>query len=206
MNWNLINWIWHVRGNLTVPAQQTSGEAFGKMEPLFQEVGTTHELKGDSLIFTKTNQPSQDKMAVFDNGVLSIENKKEGSVLRYDLTSKTLLFCFLAPFFFLAMAELTVVVKHLQKPSTEVSQSAVEKQKEKDKEARYLIQSPIDKALGVPAPEQKTDKDDEKQGKRKLSPVAAYVFAGIFSVLYVIGRISEALSVKSLFRRYFSES
>lgn len=68
-------------------------------------------------------------MAVFDGGVLSIESKKEGSVLQYDLRSKTLLFCFLAPFFFLAMAELTIVVKHLQKSSTEVSQSLAEKEK-----------------------------------------------------------------------------
>ncbi|WP_281701547.1 hypothetical protein [Acetobacter malorum] len=203
MNWHLIDWIWHVRGCLSIPTEQTSSEVFCKIDPLFQEFGTKHELKNESLVFSKKNQPSQDKMAVFDDGVLSIESKKEGSVLQYDLRSKTLLFCFLAPFFFLAMAELTIVVKHLQKPSTEVSQSLAEK--EKEEEARYLIQSPIDKALGVPAPEKKTDKDDEKQGKKKLSPVAAYVFAGIFSVLYVVGRISEALSVKSLFRRYLSE-
>ncbi|OUI85436.1 hypothetical protein HK27_05725 [Acetobacter orientalis] len=200
MNWHLIDWVWHVRGNLSLPVQQTSSETLGKIEPLFQEVGTTHERTNDGLIFSKKNQPSQDKMAVFDNGILSIEKSQDGSFLRYDLTSKTLLFCFLTPLFFLIMAELTIVVKHLQKPSTEVSQSVSDKAKEE----KYLIQSPIDKALGVPAPEKKSEKDKEGQGKRKLSPTAAYVFAGIFSILYVIGRIREALSVKSLFRKYIS--
>lgn len=138
-------------------------------------------------------------MAVFDNGVLSIEKNQDGSFLRYDLTSKTLLLLF-STTLFLIMAELTIVVKHLQKPSTEVSQSVSDKAKEE----KYLIQSPIDKALGVPAPEKKSEKDKEGQGKRKLSPTAAYVFAGIFSILYVIGRIREALSVKSLFRKYIS--
>ena len=72
MNWHLIDWVWHVRGNLSLPVQQTNSEILGKIEPLFQEVGTTHELTNDGLVFSKKNQPSQDKMAVFDNGVLSI--------------------------------------------------------------------------------------------------------------------------------------
>lgn len=53
MNWHLIDWIWHVRGCLSIPAQQTSSEVFCKIDPLFQEFGTTHELKNESLVFSK---------------------------------------------------------------------------------------------------------------------------------------------------------
>ena len=59
--------------------------------------------------------------------------------------------------------------------------------------------NPIDKALGAPAPEKpdKKKKDDDD----KPSPTPAYVFAAIFAVLYVVGRILEDRLVKSLFRK-----
>jgi hypothetical protein len=63
--------------------------------------------------------------------------------------------------------------------------------------------NPIDKALGAPAPD-KSKKDDEdgggKKGK-KLSPTPAYVFAGIFAALYVVGRVLEDWLVRRLFKK-----
>ena len=61
--------------------------------------------------------------------------------------------------------------------------------------------NPIDKALGAPAPDKKKDGADKGEGKKKKkpSPTYAYVFAGIFASLYVIGRILEDRLVRRLF-------
>jgi hypothetical protein len=62
--------------------------------------------------------------------------------------------------------------------------------------------NPIDKALGAPAPEPaKKDDADMEEERKKPSPTPAYVFAGIFAALYVVGRILEDRLVKALFKR-----
>ncbi len=64
--------------------------------------------------------------------------------------------------------------------------------------------NPIDKMLGAPAPDT-SKKDDEEGGGgkkgKKLSATPAYVFVGIFSALYVIGRILEDWLMRRLFRK-----
>jgi hypothetical protein len=67
----------------------------------------------------------------------------------------------------------------------------------------------LDKALGAPAPDPEPTSDAERllqAEEKKPSPTAAYVFAGIFALLYVVGRILEDRLVKALFRKNLLES
>lgn len=207
MNLRFIDWIWHVRGSLTLVPEQSSEEAFDRLDPLFQQAGTRHERTGDTLTFHKKDQAAQDKMSVFDSGVLHIEKGEGGSVLRYSLVSRALLFCFLAPLLFLCFAGLTIAVGKYEKAKSEAAgksgKESEESKKAEKKEAAMQL-NPIDKALGAPEPD-KPKKDDkakkEEEENKSPSPKPAYIFATIFAVLYVIGRILEARLIKSLFRK-----
>lgn len=148
-------------------------------------------------------------MSVFDDGVLRIQNGSAGSVLHYHLTSRILLFCFLAPLLFLGMAELTIVMAKFQKSSTTAATKAGKASAASKKPAAKKVEvpmNPIDKALGAPAPKKpgKDDKDKDDERKKKPSPTPAYVFAAIFATLYVVGRILEARLIRGLFRRRLS--
>lgn len=190
-----LEWIWHVKGSLALTSDQSADEALTKLGPLFNQSGTSYERRGDTLTFSKKDQAAQDKMSIFDGGVLKIEREPAGPVLRYHLTSRALLFCFLAPLLFLSFAGLTIAAGKFSKPPAE------ETAKKEDKKDKALPQHWIDKALGAPAPE-KPKKDDKKKDEGKgPKPTAAYVFAGLFAALYVVGRILEGRLVKSLFRK-----
>jgi hypothetical protein len=191
-----IDWIWHIRGSLALAPGQSSDEAFDRLDPLFRQSGTTRDRSQDTLTFRKKDQAAQDKMSVFDDGVLQIRKGASGSVLHYRLTSRALLFCFLAPLLFLSFAGLTILAGKLEGSSTETAS------KKPEKKDVVLPQHPIDKALGAPAPE-KPKKDGEKGAdkKDKYSPTSAYVFAGIFAALYIVGRILEDRLIRSLFRK-----
>jgi hypothetical protein len=201
MNARLIDWIWHVRGSLALAPGQSSDDAFDRLDPLFRETGTSHERTADTLVFRKKDQAAQDRMSVFDGGVLQVEPGAAGSVLRYHLTSRALLFCFLAPLLFIAFGQLTIGLGKLEKSSAESSKT--EKKPKDDKKQAEVPMNPIDKALGAPAPDKpkKDGADKDKKEDKKHSPTPAYVFAGIFAALYLVGRILEDRLVKSLFRK-----
>jgi hypothetical protein len=200
-----IDWLWHVRGSVALPEGQSADEAFARLDPLFHEPGTSYERNGDTLIFHKKDPVAQDKLSVFDSGVLAIAPGETGPLLSYRLRSPTLLFCLLLPLFFLGIAKLTIEVGEHQKPP-------VEKAEKPDKAAEIPLH-PIDKLLGAPEPEKKkavgTDKaskakaaaEKAKKQKEKFSPTPAYVFAGIFAFLYIVGRILEDWLLKRLFRK-----
>lgn len=195
MNLRFIDWIWHVRGSLTLSPGQSSHDVFNRLDPLFRQPGTSHEWTNDTLNFSKKDQAAQDRMSVFDGGALRIERSMAGSVLHYHLTSRALLFCFLAPLLFLSIAQFTIAITKLDKPPHEAA-----------KKNAVVSMNPIDKALGAPAPD--TPKEDDaatEQERKKPSPTPAYVFAGIFAALYVVGRILEARLVKSLFKKSLLE-
>lgn len=197
----LIDWIWNVRGSVPLAPGQSSDEAFGRLDPLFDQPGTTYERTGDALSFKKKDQAAQDRMSIFDVGVLQVEQGAGGPVLRYRLFSRALLFCFLAPFLFVAFGQLIVGVGILTGPSTE----AAEKDKKDEKKDVVRKLNPIDEFLGAPAPE-KPKKDDTSEDKDdKHSPTAAYVFAALFAALYVAGRLLEDKLIRSLFRRSLHE-
>ncbi len=201
-----IDWIWHVRGSLALAPGQSSDVAFDRLRPLFRETGTSHERTNDTLVFRKKNQAAQDKMSVFDGGVLQIEKGTAGSVLRYHLTSRALLFCFLAPLLFLGIAQFTIAMSKLEKPSTaaaSTSGKASDASKKPAAKNAVVPMNPIDKFLGAPAPEKPGKDGADESGKRnkKPSPTPAYVFAAIFATLYVVGRILEDRLVKTLFKK-----
>ncbi len=187
MNLRLIDWIWHVRDSLPLAPGQSSEDAFDRLDPLFRQTGTSYQRTHDKLIFSKKNPAAQDKMSVFDGGELQIDKSVGGSVLRYHLTSKALLYCFLASPLFLGIAQLTVVIDKFEKPTPH----------EEKKHAEPM--NPIDKALGAPEPDD-SKKDDADEDK-KLSPKAAYIFSGLFAILYVVGRILEDRLMKTRFKK-----
>lgn len=192
MNARSFDWIWHIKGSVALAPGQSSDDACAKLAPLFRQTGTSHERIGDALTFRKKDPAAQDKMSIFDDGVLQIERSADGPVLHYKLTSRALLYCFLAPLLFLACAQLTVFIGNLQSPAAETK-----KPEEKDK-VRKL--HPIDQALGAPAPE-KLKKDDKSKDDKKPKPTASYVFAAIFAVLYAVGRLLEDRLIRRLFQR-----
>jgi hypothetical protein len=157
-------------------------------------------------------------MAVFGSGELTVDQDASGSVLRYHLVSRALLFCFLAPLLFLAIAQLTVFLVDLSKApaapaktanaagKTAAPKAADPKKadaKKADAKKAEIPMNPIDKFLGAPEPKKPDKKkaDDGEDKDKKPKPTAAYVFAGIFAALYVIGRILEDWLIKSLFRK-----
>jgi hypothetical protein len=206
VNTRFIDWIWHVRGSLTLAPDQSCEDAFDRLDPLFRQTGTSHERTNGTLTFRKKDQAAQDKMSIFDGGVLQIERGMAGFVLSYDLTSRALLFCFLAPLLFLGIAQLTIAVNAIEKPSVAAmgksGKASGAKQKAAPEKAAVPM-NPIDKALGAPAPEKpgKNGADKPEGRDKKPSPTPAYVFAAIFATLYVVGRILEDRLVKSLFRK-----
>jgi hypothetical protein len=102
MSWlRAIDWIWHVRGTLALPTRPAS---LHPLEPVFEERGTTLERGPDTLVFHKDNPDSQDRLASFEHGTLQLVDTEEGPALRYDLTSHPLLWCFIAPAPFAALA------------------------------------------------------------------------------------------------------
>lgn len=209
MNLRFIDWIWHIRGSVALAPGQAGSEAFEKLDPLFQEPGTSHERTGDTLTFRKKDALAQDKMSIFTSGALQIER----GVLRYDLASRALLFCFLAPLLFLAFAQISVVLAEIEKPTAQEAAEEKAKAEKKEKETAARPQNPIDKFLGAPAPDKpKTEAEKKEEAEKKAkgekdepesdhSPTPAYVFAGIFVALYVGGRILESWLVRRLFRK-----
>jgi len=203
MNLRSIEWIWHIRGEVPLPPLQSGEEAFDRLDPLFRQTGTSHERQKDTLSFRKKDAASQDKMSVFDSGILQVEQRETGAVLRYDLTSRALLYCFLAPLLFLGFAQATIALNALEKPA-----AVAEKAKKPAAKEAVVAMNPIDKALGAPAPAaEKAEKsgggeaDEDGPKSKKPSPTPAYVFAGIFVALYAVGRVLEDRLIKSLFRK-----
>jgi hypothetical protein len=207
VNLRFFDWIWHVRGSVPLPPGQTNDEAFERLDPLFHEVNTSHERSGSTLTFRKWDQAAQDKMSIFEGGTLRIEENGEKRVLRFHMTSRALLFCFLAPLLFLAFAQFTAFINKLDTPADDPV--AEQKENEHKKLLDEMPLHPIDKFLGAPGPKKADEKKEGKEAKdkkddkpeEKHSATPAYVFAGIFAALYAVGRVLEDWLVRRLFRR-----
>jgi hypothetical protein len=193
-----IDWIWRIRGSLPVQPPQSSTEAFGRLDSLLQEKNTTYRIDGDTLTFSKKAQLPQDKMSVFDGGTWRIAN----GVMWYDMTSRALLACFLAPLFFLAAGYIGVAADEWRNPPEVVKAKAEAAKKRSKVKAEDVPMSAIDEFLGAPKPEVKK-KGGEEIGKRNRKPsmTTAYVFMGIFFALWVAGRILEHKLIHSRFRK-----
>jgi hypothetical protein len=202
--------IWHVRGRVELPPGQSAETAFARLDPLFQQTGTRHERNGDTLTFAKKDPASQDRMASWDSGVLRIAASEGGLVLRYHLVSRMMLFCFLMPLVFLGFAQLAISFGKAEPPEDKAAATAKPGDKAKKPEKKddpELKLNPVDEFLGAPAPETKAEREKKKKEKKneppekKPSPTPAYVFAGIFAALYLVGRFLEPWLVNRLFRR-----
>jgi hypothetical protein len=196
-----IDWIWRIKGTLPIDPPQSAATAFGKLDSLLQEKNTTYRVDGDTLTFTKKNQLPQDKMSVFDGGTLRIAD----GVLSYDMMSRALLACFLAPLLFFAVGHIGVALDNWRNPP-ELAKAKAEAAKKRSRvDIETVPMSPIDQFLGAPKPEKK--KDGEEMGKRNRKPsmTTAYVFMGIFFALWVLGRILEHTLIHSRIRRKLAD-
>ena len=198
-----IDWIWRIKGRLPIPPSQSAAEAFDRLDGLLQEKNTTYEIDGDTLTFTKKAQLPQDKMSIFDSGTWQISN----GVLRYDMMSRALLACFLAPLLFLAVGHIGVAMDNWRNPP-ELAKAKAEAEKKRSRvKAEDVPMNPIDKFLGAPEPEKKKKdgkgKDGDEGGKRNRKPsmTTAYVFMGIFFALWIFGRILEHKLIHNRMRK-----
>lgn len=198
----LIDRIWRAEGTLPLEPSQSAADAFSKLDPLFQTNGTSYDVESDTLTFNKVNPAAQDKMATFTRGTLRVVGDGGNRKLAYDVSSPALLYCFLAPLFFLAFA---AFFQFTATPAKQDETAREASEKKEDKETKEIALNPIDKFLGAPEPE-KPKKDDSKdeskdKGSKGPSPTPAYVFAALFAVLYVVGRILEPYLLRLEFRR-----
>jgi hypothetical protein len=192
-----IDWIWRVRGSLPTQPSQSAAQAFGQLDDLFHEKNTTYRVDGDTLTFTKKDPIPQDKMSVFDSGTLRISD----GLLRYDLMSRALLACFLAPLFFFAVGHGGVAMDKWRNPPEVMKAKAEAAKKRSLVKPEDVPMNPVDAFLGAPVPEKK--KSGEEMGKRNRKPsmTTAYTYMGIFFVLWIAGRILEHKLIHARFRR-----
>lgn len=196
--WRLIDWIWTARGEVPLPAGQSGDAALALVQPAIDGPGTTLVREGCALHYTKTDPAAQDRLSVFEKGTLRIAPGPAGPVLRYRLSSRILLFCFMLPLLFAGFGQLTLVTAEYKKAATEAKAKLAPDKAKKDEKVAEL--NPIDKMLGAPAPEKPKDGEGGSR-KRKPSATAAYVFSGIFAFLYLVGRFLEPWLVRRLLRR-----
>jgi len=105
-------------------------------------------------------------------------------------------------------AQLTVLISELEKPGTDAREtSAVERGADAEDEDEDEVAELhwIDQALGAPAPQPPSKQDKKaKAAKPTHSPTTAYVLAGIFAVVFAVGRVLEPWLVKRTFRKALS--
>jgi hypothetical protein len=191
-----IDLIWRVRGDVPVDPALSPQEAFARLDPLLRTPGTTVTAEGDALTYTKRNPAAQDKLATFTRGRLWIERAGAGTVLRFDMFSHALLLAFLAPLLFLGFAQMAIAINTWEAAGAETS----EKAKDEDKPKLVKKLNPVDEFLGAPAPEDPNKKKDEKKDEGRHSPDEGYFLAGLFAVIYLVGRWLEPWLVRRRFR------
>ena len=208
--------IWRVNSSLTLDEPLAAEDVFARLDPLFQTQGAQYSIKGDTLTYSKTNPAAQDKLATFTSGTINAEQTVDGTRVSYDVASTALLLCFLAPLFFLAIGQFAAFINEIEKPGLIERQAEAEAEKEKEEEAKKAIEYHwIDQLLGASKPEEPSEdeegedaregassdgeeEEDEVEGNH--SPETAYVFAGIFFVIFLVGRVLEPYLLKRTFR------
>ena len=206
-----IDRIWTARGHIDLDPPASASKTFARLEPLLDASGTTVTIDGATLAYVKDNPAAQDQLATFSRGELEVSEADGRPRLHYRLVSPALLLVFLAPLFFLAIAQATVLVSELERPSAaekaKMEKEKAEKEKEAEKEDPAEL-NPVDQWLGAPQPEtleekkqreleQKKDKDEDA----KHSPKPAYVLAAIFAALYLVGRWLEPFLLRRRLRK-----
>lgn len=158
------DWIWHIRGRLPLQPGQTSEEAFDRLVPMFEEQGTSYQRSDGTLVFSKKDQAAQDQMSIFDGGVLAIEPGEPTPSLTYNLKSRALLACFIAPLIFIAFAQFSIGLSALYAGSESGDRTAergAEDTAEEEEEEAEIRLHPIDRWLGAPEPKQPGEDEEE---------------------------------------------
>ncbi|MBI1403069.1 MAG: hypothetical protein GC147_07645 [Porphyrobacter sp.] len=193
--------IWHASGTLELDEALSPQDAFARLDPLLRAPGTSYAVAGDTLTYSKTNPAAQDKLATFTSGTLRIENQPNGIArLVFRVRSTALLLCFLAPLLFLGFAQVGAAINAWE-ASAEAADKDKSADKDKDKNRPKAALHPIDKFLGAPAPEDPDAKKKDKADKKEKIPTTpAYVLAGLFLVIWMVGRALEPWLLKRALR------
>ena len=213
-----IDRIWRVSGELALEDISSPREAFARLDPLFKAQDTTISVDGDTLTYVKKNPAAQDKLATFTSGHLHYDagnSADSGARITWDLGSTALFLTFLAPFAFLAFGQLTVLINEFEKPAVLEKMAEREREKEEEKAKGEAIELHwFDQMMGVPQPgspdEEKAEEEARGEAVREdaedeeidynHSPETAYVLAGIFAVIFLVGRVLEPWLIKRTFR------
>ena len=197
--WPVIDRIWRSRGVLPVEPPLPAPEILDRLSGLFDEGEFALDRAGKRLDYRKPNPGAQDRLSTFSNGSLELAGDGEGQVLRYDVGSPALLLTFLAPLLFLGLAQGFVLLGQWEE-SKEASQSEDEDEDEEDDKPGELHW--IDRMLGAPEPED-PDKEDEEESEEDddYSPRDAYGLAGLFALIYLVGRVLEPYLLRKTLRR-----
>ena len=209
--------IWRVNSSLTLDEPLEAHEVFEKLDPLFQEQGTQYSVEGDTLTYVKENPNAQDRLATFTSGTLRAEQTASGTRLSFSVASTALFLCFLAPLFFLAVGQFAYMINELEKPGLIEKQAELEAEKEEWEAKKEIEYHWIDQLLGA-SKQQRSDEDEETKERREgaaregeeeedevegnHSPETAYVFAGIFFVIFLVGRVLEPYLLKRTFKAH----
>jgi hypothetical protein len=186
----LIDHIWRVRGTVPIDPALSPEEVFARIDPLLRTPGTELAQDGPSLTYAKANPAAQDKLATFTRGRMSVERAGTGAVLRFDLFSHALLMTFLAPLLFLGFAGAAIGLNAWEAASGDPAEKSAKKDEDKPKAVKKL--HPVDEFLGAPQPEDPSKKKDKKKDKEgPHSPDKGYFMAGLFALIYAVGRWLE---------------
>jgi hypothetical protein len=192
--------IWRTEGSLSIDDPLTPEEAFARLDPLFQTDGTHYAIEGDMLGYHKTNPRAQDKLATFTSGTLRVEQVAGTTRLTFQAASTALLLCFLAPLLFLSFAQVAEEINAYERAKAEASTKKDKKDEAEEKKKPQLHW--IDQMLGAPEPKDpNADKDKKKEPKEKIRTTPAYVLAGLFFAIYLVGRFLEPWLFKRTLRQ-----
>lgn len=201
-----IDRIWKTRGFITLDPPASRKEVFAKLGPLLEEAGTSHDTEGATLTYVKENPAAQDKLATFSSGTLKVAEEVGELRLYYELSSPALRLVFLAPLFFLLMGWGLSTLSDYERVQDEIAKQAKEADDSKKDEEKDEAEprNPIDEFLGAPQPqtlEEKKKLKEEREGEPKHNSKPAFVLAGIFAFLWLVGRFLEPWLVRRSFLR-----
>lgn len=194
-----IDRIWIIRGAVELEQPLDAREAFNRLAPLFDPEEVELGSLGTTLSYRKANPEAQHKLATFSSGTLEFQTRGDISEIAYRVRSPALLLTFLAPFLFLAFGQTIVGIGLLNQAMT--AEAAEEEEEEEEPGELHWI----DQMLGAPAPEKPDEKDEQKEGEEEEdddhSPLRSYGLAGVFALIYLIGRILEPRLFRSALRK-----
>lgn len=201
MNLPIINRLWWSHGTVSVDEALAPDEAFGRLAHFFEEGESAFDEDGTTLAYRKANPAAQHRLATFSSGILHYAQREHRTEIAYRVRSPALLLTFLAPLLFFALGQSIVGIGMLNE-----SMSAEESEEEEKKEPGELHW--IDQMLGAPAPEAPDEGEDgedkEDEEDEDHSPMPAYGLAGIFALIYLVGRVLEPRLFKANLRKALS--